>query len=124
MKLLLDENLSPMVAVALAKEDGVDACHVRDRALLGYGDPEVFQRAFEEDRIVVTSNVNDFVTLARQCELHAGLILIEQSVGLKRPQLLVVVRAAVSFIGDQDMANRVLWLNLDGSMEFEEIPPP
>jgi hypothetical protein len=33
-KLLLDENISPKVAETLCREDGVDAVHVRDRALM------------------------------------------------------------------------------------------
>ena len=72
MKLLLDENLSPAVALTLAKEDGVDACHVRDRAMLG---------------------------------------------------LLALIRAAIRFIEDNgnDMVNRVLWVNIDGTMEIEDI---
>jgi predicted nuclease of predicted toxin-antitoxin system len=123
VKLLLDENLSPAVAHVLAIEDGIDACHVRDRAGLGWEDPEVFERAFKEDRIVVTCNVNDFLELARGSELHAGVILIEQSKGLKRPQLLAALRAAIGFIGEHDMANRVLWVRMDGTMEFEDIPP-
>lgn len=84
--------------------------------------PEVFERAFKEDRIVVTCNVEDFLELARGCELHAGLILIERA-GMKRPRLLEVIRAAVAFIKGNDMVNRVLWVNLDGTMEFEDIPP-
>ncbi len=51
MKLLLDENLSPKVAETLARDDGIDACHIRDRGLLGATDPEVLERAFSEDRI-------------------------------------------------------------------------
>ena len=119
---MLDENLSPLVAHRLCAEDGIDACHVRDRAMLGWEDPEVFERAFKEERIVVTCNVEDFLELARGCELHAGLILIERA-GLKRAQLIEVIRAAIRFMQDADMANRVLWVNLDGSMEFEDIPP-
>jgi predicted nuclease of predicted toxin-antitoxin system len=53
VKLLLDENVSPVVAVTLCAE-GVDACHVRDRGLLGATDPEVLDLAFNEDRILVT----------------------------------------------------------------------
>jgi predicted nuclease of predicted toxin-antitoxin system len=41
VKLLLDENLSPKVAEALAREDGIDACHARDRGLLRATDAEV-----------------------------------------------------------------------------------
>jgi len=122
LKLLLDENLSPAVAQTLRAEDGIDACHVRDRAMLGSEDPEVLDKAFAEDRIVVTCNVEDFLELARGRDLHAGLILVEQA-GLKRAQLLALVRAAVIFIQNADMANRVLWVNVDGTMEFEDIPP-
>jgi predicted nuclease of predicted toxin-antitoxin system len=122
LKLLLDENLSPAVAQRLCAEDGIDACHLRDRGMLGFEDPEVLDKAFAEDRIVVTCNVDDFVDLARSRELHAGLILIERG-GLKREQLLAVLRTAVVLIQNGDMANRVFWVNLDGSMDFEDIPP-
>jgi hypothetical protein len=52
VKLLLDENLSVSVAKILCTEDGHDACHVRDRAMLGVKDRDVLKRAFEEDRIL------------------------------------------------------------------------
>ena len=44
VKLLLDENIAPVVAVTLCAE-GVDACHVRDRGLLGATDPQVLELA-------------------------------------------------------------------------------
>jgi len=47
----LDENLSPKVAEVLRSEDGVDACHVRDRGLLEATDREVLDRAYGEDRV-------------------------------------------------------------------------
>jgi predicted nuclease of predicted toxin-antitoxin system len=59
VKLLLDENLSSKVAETLRSTDGIDACHVRDRGILGATDPEVLERAFLEDRILMTSNVGD-----------------------------------------------------------------
>lgn len=71
VKLLLDENLSPKVAEILCNEDGIDACHVRDRGGLGTLDHEVLDLAYVEDRILVTSNVGDFVKLARARELPA-----------------------------------------------------
>lgn len=120
-KLLLDENLSASVAVTLCTEDGIDACHVRDRDMLGVKDQGVLDRAFSEDRIMVTVNLDDFVRLARKRELHAGMILIENAT-LRREHQLAVIRAAVKFIEGHNMANRVLRVNLDGSMEFEEIP--
>ena len=58
-KLLIDENLSPSVAVTL-RQDGIDAVHVRDRGMNGASDALVLDLAFREDRILVTSNVDDF----------------------------------------------------------------
>ena len=75
VKLLLDENISPQVALRLREEDGVDACGIRDRALLEATDPEVLERAFAEDRILVTKNVADFEKLARARDLHSGIVL-------------------------------------------------
>ena len=75
VKLLLDENLSPGVAETLRK-NGLDAVHVRDRGLLGALDHTVLEASFAEDRVLVTSNVDDFVKLARVREVHPGIILI------------------------------------------------
>jgi len=60
IKLLLDENLSPWVAVQL-RADGVDVVHIRERGILGALDREVLKLAYQEDRILVTSNVADLI---------------------------------------------------------------
>jgi predicted nuclease of predicted toxin-antitoxin system len=65
VKLLLDENISPAAAVALAAA-GIDAWHVRDRGLEGTSDHELLERAYAEDRILVTLNVGDFEKLVRE----------------------------------------------------------
>jgi predicted nuclease of predicted toxin-antitoxin system len=124
VKLLLDENLSPRVAETLSREDGVDAIHVRDRGQLGALDHAVLDAAFEEDRLLVTSNVDDFVKLARAREIHPGIVLIEDG-GLLRDEQLQVIRHAVAVLqGEGDLVNRVLRIWLDGTTVFEEIPPP
>lgn len=98
------------------------------RAMFGIGEcsgrktPRCWTRRLPRTGSLVTCNVEDFLELARGREAHAGLVLIEQS-GRRREQQLAIIRAAVAFIGNHDMANRVLWVNLDGTMEFEDIPP-
>jgi predicted nuclease of predicted toxin-antitoxin system len=52
VKLLLDENLSPRVAVILRDADGIDAIHVRDRGLLRASDHAVLERAYADDRVL------------------------------------------------------------------------
>jgi predicted nuclease of predicted toxin-antitoxin system len=120
-KLLLDENISPQVARAL-QQDGIDAAAVRDRRLLKATDAEVFQYAYEEDRIVVTKNVGDFERLAQHCELHAGVILLEDNDLLRHEQLAAIRRAVVAIEKRGDLVNTVLRIAEDGSMSFEPVP--
>jgi predicted nuclease of predicted toxin-antitoxin system len=121
VKLLLDENVSPRIAVILGEEDGVDAVHVRDRGLLEAKDHAVLERAYAEDRILVTKNVDDFVRLARARELHPGMILLEDG-ELVRDEQLRVVRAAIAILrGEPDLVNRVLRIWDDGLVVFEDV---
>lgn len=120
VKLLLDENISPWVADRLCKEDGLDACGVRDRGLLEATDAEVLDRAFAEDRILVTKNVGDFEKLARSRELHAGIVLLEDG-DLLRDEQLRVIRATVTAITSRsDMVNCVMRVASDGAISLDE----
>jgi predicted nuclease of predicted toxin-antitoxin system len=123
VKLLLDENISPKVAVMLC-QDGIDACGARDRGLLEATDPEVFARAFAEDRILVTANVRDFEKLARCCEVHAGVVFLECGDLLRSEQIEIVRRAVVAIIQRGDLVNAVLRVAIDGAMSFEVMPAP
>jgi predicted nuclease of predicted toxin-antitoxin system len=122
VKLLLDESLSPAVAVALVA-DGIDACHVRDRGILGATDPQVLERAFLEDRVLVTLNVNDFVKLAHARELHAGIVLVGRA-GLLRDEQIELIRRVVAELTEHGaMVNELLHVDEDGAMRFEIAPP-
>lgn len=82
MKVYLDEDLSPRIAVLL-RQRGVDATSVHevgnsqleDRAQLGY--------APREGRAIVTRNVVDFIRLARDAvatnTAHEGIVLVPSS---------------------------------------------
>jgi len=122
-KLLIDENLSPIVAVTL-RQEGIGVVHVRDRGMNGASDAQVLDLAFREDRILVTSNIDDFVKLVRARELHAGLVLLVES-GLTRQEQLQRVRRALQLIAADaggDMANKALRLAGEYGYAFEEIP--
>lgn len=80
MKAILDEHLSPQIAVLLRKA-GYDVEAVADRAdLVGRSDRVVFEVACREGRAVATSNIKDFRPLAAeflaQGRAHPGLILL------------------------------------------------
>jgi hypothetical protein len=79
VKVLLDEQLSDLIAQLLRKR-GLDAQAIVERTdLLETPDHEVIETASREDRAVVTNNVKDFRPLAAKRITdgrgHAGLIL-------------------------------------------------
>ncbi len=125
LKLLVDENLSPALVLDL-QQRGIDAVHIRDRGLLEATDEEVFQKAYEEDRIVVTANVRDFELLARSCEIHPGILLIETGNLSRDEQKTVVWQATQAILTElstgSSMVNRVLRTGRDGHLLFENLP--
>lgn len=124
MKLLLDENISPKIAEELARVDGLDACHVRDRGLLAATDAEVLERAYDEDRVLVTANVGDFLKLARARDVHPGIVLLQDG-ALPRAEQLRILRVAAAAIAQLgDLINKVVWVAGDGSTRVQDIPPP
>lgn len=121
MKLLLDENLSPRVAVDL-RTDGHDVVHLRERGRLGISDPEVLALAFAEDRVLVTANVADFRKLAAARELHAGIVLLLDG-GLRRDEQTEVLRRVWGVLAAEgELVNRLLTVALDGEICIEEVP--
>jgi predicted nuclease of predicted toxin-antitoxin system len=125
VKLLLDENISPAAAIALGA-DGIDAWHVRDRGLEGTTDHELLDRAYEEDRILVTLNVGDFEKLVRERELHAGVVLIERAGLLRDEQIALLRKIAAALAEHGALINEVLRVAEEGTMGFESLaaPPP
>lgn len=57
MRFLLDENLPPLVAAAL-REYGHDVLDVADSAHRGRSDADLWQLAIEEQRIIVTRDLD------------------------------------------------------------------
>lgn len=79
MKLLLDEMLDASIAQELRKR-GYDLAAIQgDATLEGEGDVDVLGAATQQDRALVTNNVEDFIHLHRRLlsdgEEHAGVIL-------------------------------------------------
>jgi predicted nuclease of predicted toxin-antitoxin system len=97
VKALLDEQLSPQIAVLL-RQAGLDVEAVGDRPdLIGRSDMFIFEVACSEDRAVITNNIKDFRPLAAQWlaqgRIHAGLILL--------PSARTRTRAAITMLADR-----------------------
>ena len=79
MRLLLDEMISPRIALAL-RDLGWDVHAIKkDRAdLQAQADADIVRLMKAELRVIVTNNVNDFMPihnlLLRQGDSHAGMI--------------------------------------------------
>jgi len=66
LKILSDENISPRV-VSFLRGEGVDVSDVKEKGWQGAEDRYLLEKAFEENRIIITHD-SDFGTLA----IHEG----------------------------------------------------
>jgi predicted nuclease of predicted toxin-antitoxin system len=78
MRFLVDNPVSPLVAVILRQADH-DAVHVRDYELQTASDDEILARAAKEDRIVITADFDFGLLLARGKQSKPSVILFHHS---------------------------------------------
>lgn len=133
LRLLLDENIHDGVLNALQAQ-GVDAVHVRGIGLSGRPDNEILDAAREDDRILVTRDVKDFMRLSRFYQNvkreFTGVLLVPASFPEKDPTLLV--RAISNWTSLQQFTGGipagVAWLSRDliqdGDGPFVREPEP
>ncbi|WP_369335670.1 DUF5615 family PIN-like protein (plasmid) [Synechococcus elongatus PCC 11801] len=89
MKFLFDENLSPAL-VRQASARGYAAESAAHNGLCSKPDWLVFQSAFENDQIIVTANVEDYLFLARSAEVHPGVIIFRNGQWRVEQQLILL----------------------------------
>ena len=104
MKALLDEQLSPQIAVLL-REAGYDVVAVVERVdLVGSIDSTILEVATGEGRAVVTNNIKDFRPLAAerlaQGRTHGGLILVPSTRTRSRAAVTVLAGAIEKVMRD------------------------
>ena len=104
MTAILDEQLSPQIAMLLRKA-GYDVDAVADREdLVGRNDRLILEAACREGRAVVTNNVKEFRPLAAewlaQGRVHAGLILLPSTRTRSRHAIASVAAAIENVLRD------------------------
>jgi len=125
IRILLDERVSPSLVGKLG-DKGVFAVAATHVGLSGEPDAKIWNYAFKNGFVVVTSNARDFIRLLN-VEVHPGLIVLREG-GLTRDEQWDRIQRVVTYIlisGDENfLVNKLVEISGVDEWEIREIPKP
>ena len=125
IRILLDEHVSPSLVGKLG-DKGVFAAAATHVGLSGEPDAKIWNYAFVNDFVVVTSNARDFIRLLN-VEVHRGLIVLRES-GLTRDEQWDRIRPVIEHVleseDDNFLVNKLVEISGVDEWEIREIPKP
>lgn len=110
IRLYLDEDISPVVAVVL-RSRGYDVVSAHEVEMKGKGDKEQLEYASKNGRVLLTFNARHFAPLAaeyyKNSKEHSGIV-VSKKVNLS--EMVKLTLNMLKKLRTEDLKNCLLWL--------------